>query len=129
MTGGAGNSTERFLFRRQVDLVAARNQVEVDRALATWRADKARLDAAVEQRIQARRRPHTASVLSSWDYRGSVAAALTEPPHAEAVAIDTRAPAHPLTADMQWDAKEAEAEAEDAASAAAHALSSGGAAA
>lgn len=76
LTGGGGDLVERFLFRRQVDLLAARNQTEVDRALGEWRASRSALDADIDARIAARRRLQSASLVTRMDYSGSVRAAL-----------------------------------------------------
>jgi hypothetical protein len=76
LSGGGGDLVERFLFRRQVELIQSRNESEVTRALSEWREARNALDADIEMRIQARRRPNTASLLARLDYGGSVSQAI-----------------------------------------------------
>jgi len=76
LSGGAGSTAERFLVRRQLDVVAARNAAAVEEAMQEWRRRKAALDAEIEARIAARRRPRSVNLTATMDYGGLVKPAL-----------------------------------------------------
>lgn len=78
------NAYDRYLLRRAQEAVEAQNETDIDRALQQWRENKTAVDAEIERRIQARRRPRAGawgggaggggSTWGSTDWRGGGAA-------------------------------------------------------
>lgn len=75
---GNTSAAARYLVRRQVEVLSARNQTEVEKALMDWKAAKAQLDRDIDSRILSRQRPKSANVLTSMDYSGSIKASIEQ---------------------------------------------------
>lgn len=50
---------DRYLLRRRQEVVEGQNEADIARALESWRESKTAVDAEIERRIQARRRPQS----------------------------------------------------------------------